>query len=85
MFLLWLRNNILNQILAARWCWVLCESTDLHFEQPAAVRLEVAVVNLAHGVDVLVSDLLGDRPLIGQKELIEKSTAGQTETESVGC
>lgn len=54
------------------------ESTDLHFEQPAAVRLEVTVVNLAHCVHVLVSDLLRDRSLVGQKELIEKSEQEET-------
>lgn len=56
--------------------------THLHFEQPAAVRLEVTVVNLAHGVHVLVSDLLGDRSLIGQKELVEEP-AVKTTTASI--
>lgn len=53
---------------------VASSDTDLHFEQPAAVRLKVTVVNLAHGVHVLVSDLLRHSPLIGQEELVEKPT-----------
>lgn len=46
--------------------------TDLDFQQPAAVRLEVAVVNLAHGVHVFVPDLLGHGALVGQQELVEE-------------
>lgn len=57
---------------------------DLNFEQPAAVRLEVTVVNLAHRVHVLVSDLLGNRPLIGQKELIEKSAETKQRDRVIG-
>lgn len=58
--------------------------TDLHFEQPAAVRLEVTVVNLAHSVHVLVPDLLGNSALIGQQELVEKSTEHRKENEKQG-
>lgn len=60
---------------------VASSDTDLHFEQPAAVRLKVTVVNLAHGVHVLVSDLLRHSPLIGQEELVEKPTnTGRSES-----
>lgn len=58
--------------------------TDLHFEQPAAVRLKVTVINLAHSVHVLVPDLLGNGALIGQQELVEKSTEHRKENEKHG-
>lgn len=58
--------------------------TDLHFEQPAAVRLKVTVVNLAHSVHVLVPDLLGNGALIGQQELVEKSAEHRKENEKQG-
>lgn len=57
--------------------------TDLHFEQPAAVRLKVTVVNLAHSVHVLVPDLLGNGALVGQQELVEKSTEHRKEDEKL--
>lgn len=44
----------------------------LHFEQSAAVGLEVAVVDLAHGVHILVPDFFCYRPLVGQQELVEE-------------
>lgn len=44
----------------------------LHFEQSAAVGLEVAVVDLAHGVHVLVPDFFRYRPFVGQQELVEE-------------
>ena len=50
--------------------------SDLHFEEPPAVGLEVAVVDLTHGVHILISYLLGNRPLIGQQELVEESRVG---------
>lgn len=53
-------------------------NTNLHFQQPAAVGLEVTVVNLTHGVHVLVPDLFSNCSLIGQKELIEKPMAQTT-------
>lgn len=44
----------------------------LYFEEPAAVRLEVTVVDLTHGVHILIPDLLGHCPFVCQEELIEK-------------
>lgn len=38
----------------------------LDLEEATAVGLEVTVVDLTHGVHILVSDLLGNCPLIGQ-------------------
>lgn len=52
--------------------------TNLNFQKSTAVGFKVTVVNLAHRVHVLVSDLLGYSSLIGQKELIEEPTAAQT-------
>lgn len=52
--------------------------TNLNFQKSAAVGFKVTVVNLAHRVHILVPDLLGYSSLVGQKELIEESTMGQT-------
>lgn len=72
--------------MSSQLCCFLHESTDLHFEQPAAVRLEVTVVNLAHRVHVLVSDLLCNCSLVGQKELVEEPTARPNKrSECIGC
>lgn len=48
------------------------QGAHLELHQAVGVGLEVAKVDLAHGVHVLVPDLLGDDPLVAQQELVEK-------------
>lgn len=55
-------------------------SAHLDLEEATAVGLEVAVIDLAHGVHILVSDLLSNRPLISQQELIEEPNSVQQGT-----
>lgn len=78
----WLRNT------GSWWCSQkeqICSRNlpHLHFEQSAAVGLEVAVVDLAHGVHILVPDFFRYHPFIGQQELVEEPTGEQRKGENI--